>query len=35
MANKKIQRKVVIEPDGKHAHTESPVDIEVEETDIM
>ncbi len=35
MTNGIPRRKVIIDSDGKSAHTESPIDIEVEETDIM
>lgn len=35
MSQETPRRKVVIDSDGKSAHTISPVDIEMEETDIM
>lgn len=35
MTKQTIRRMVIIEQDGKSARTESPIDIELEETDIM
>lgn len=34
-SNKMPHRKVILDSTGKSAHTESPIDIEVEETDTM
>ncbi len=35
MVNNAPRRKVFIDSDGRSAHTESPIDVELEATDIM